>query len=236
MDKALCGRSGFMKRLAALSLVVLLVLGCLPVTGAASNEETENDFLAVKSGIVDSFNGSGADTDLEMKIKVKSPELNFAESAALLGASLVVKCRSTGDSMIAAFAVKYLGINAVYCSVDRSPDGIGLYVPKLDENYYLIDNALADTLLQTAAEELSFHSWGEASEWIKSLSVSDVFSVLLDFSEEFSDSFELNMTLTAPSTVEYPPVRSVRIRTEEELFTVLTGMENHLPELLKSMM
>ncbi|MDO5445713.1 MAG: hypothetical protein Q4F31_08845 [Eubacteriales bacterium] len=223
----------YSKLIASVTAAVLLLLMVLPGAAFAVSEESEREFREIKNGMIDGFNGEKVNLNKDIKIKLKSPEFNLAQSAMLNTISFVIKTDTNDSGSIMSFSLKFLGLGAVYCSVDRSERGIGLYLPKLDKTYYVIDSALLDELLQMAAEELGCQSWEEASEWLKSITLRDILGEMNDYTDMINENLDVKITSSSPSTVEYPSAFPVVIDTVDELYSVMEHMSENIPALFE---
>lgn len=219
------------KKAASVFLSLFLVLALVSGSASAAGAESEKEFMELKNGIIDSFNGERVDLNKDIKVKFKSPDLSLAESAALSTLSLMVKTGAEADRSILTFNFRIFGLGTIYFSIDRSSDGLGLYFPKLDKTYYRIDSDLVDTILQDMAEKLNCGSWEEATEWIKSITLSDMIDQLDDYSELITQNLEVKITATTPSTVEYPTETPVMITTYDQLYEVMEKMSENIPAI-----
>lgn len=218
--------------LVVLVAAVLLLL-LMPGAAHAVSADSEREFLEIKNGIIDAFNGADVGLNKDVKIKLKSSEFDLAQSAVLRSISFVVKTDANDSGSIISLSVKFLGFGALYCSVDRSEKGIGLYIPKLDKSYYVIDRALLDNLLQMAAEELGCRSWEEASEWMKSITLSDILGDMNEYTDLINENVDVRITSSSPSTVEYPSSSPVMVTTVDELYSVMERMSENIPSLFE---
>lgn len=223
------------KILASAMALILLFSVMLPGAAFAVNADAEREFLEIKNGIIDGFNGKNVDLNKDIKIKLKSSEFDLAQSAMLSSISFVIKTSANPTGNIMSFSMKFLGLGAVYCSVDRSDRGIGLYIPKLDKSYYVIDASLLDELLQMAAEELGCSSWEEASEWMKSITLSDILGDMSEYTDLINENVDVKITSVSPSTVEFPSASPVVISTVEELNSVLEHMAEKIPAMFEQL-
>lgn len=221
------------KPVSAFLAAALLVLLLFPGAAHAVNADSEREFLEIKNGIIDAFNGADVDLNKDVKIKLKSPEFNLAQSAMLRSISFVIKTDANDSGNIISFSMKFLGFGALYCSVDRSEKGLGLYIPRLDKAYYVIDSSLLDELLQMAAEELGCRSWEEASEWMKSITLSDILGDMNEYTDLINESLDVRITSSSPSTVEYPSAPPVTVTTMDELYSVMERMSENIPSLFE---
>lgn len=219
----------FSKRLTAFFAVVLSLILCSSAAYAVS-DGAEKEFSEIKNGLIDCFNGTGADLNKDITFKLKPEGLGLKESAMLRSVSFVIKSGTVGDRSVFNLKVKLLGIGAASVTVDRSARGLGICIPKLDDTYYLIDSALLDELLRTAAEELNCASWAEASDWIKSVTLSEIMDELGDLSGIILDNVDVKISSSSPSTVEVPSAPEEVISTEDELFEVLNRLGENLSD------
>lgn len=223
------------KQGSAVLAAVLLLLLLMPGAAHAVSADSEREFLEIKNGIIDAFNGADVDLNKDVKIKLKPSEFNLAQSAILRSISFVIKTDTNDTGNIISFSMKFLGFGAIYCSVDRSEKGIGLYIPRLDKSYYVIDSSLLDELLQMTAEELGCRSWEEASEWMKSITLSDILGDMNEYTDLINDNLDVRISSTSPSTVEYPSSSPVMVTTVDELYSVLERMSENIPSLFEQL-
>lgn len=124
----------------ALVVLVILVVPSLFSGSTSTFVSTQADLVADRLAAVETITkqvSKGFSSDLTISAEVDNDEIQ----EYLDGTSIVLKVDATQESLLTAMEAVFMGSPVLSGTVTLDKDQVGIYLPELDDNYYVMDLA-----------------------------------------------------------------------------------------------